>query len=73
MTRVTTKAQGRKAELGERLLAAINEHRANPPARCDRRYAANLALRFGVNRKTMISAIQQLAQLSEEEILNHES
>lgn len=46
----------------QKLLAALKEHVLNPPKICDRAYSEKLALRFGVNAKTLRGYFNRLAQ-----------
>ena len=56
-----------KAKLVDNLEAALLEHLKKPPDRCNRKYTGDLAMRFGVNRKTMTTALLMLAMGEGEE------
>lgn len=59
MAAVSTKLS--KQQRIENLERAYAEHLKNPPERCDRKYTDELAIRFGVNKRTMRTALLMLA------------
>lgn len=51
-----------KKERERNLVNALIEHRQNPPAICHKEYGERLAIRHGVNKKTMHIALHELAR-----------